>query len=127
LIETVSARRGRRDSRTRDSDHGHHSIPTPGSTAFAVDAYIIAAYWFTSSTSFVNPAVTIARTLSDSFAGISPSSVPWFVLAQVVGGAIGYLLSQILYANPRLPDPRAQPEETTGVSSEQQASSGSAT
>ncbi|HLM22060.1 MAG TPA: hypothetical protein VK390_11115 [Propionibacteriaceae bacterium] len=71
--------------------------------------------------------MTIARTLSDSFAGISPSSVPWFVLAQVVGGAIGYLLSQILYANPRLPDPRAQPEETTGVSSEQQASSGSAT
>ena len=72
--------------------------------------------------------MTIARTLSDSFAGISPSSVPWFVLAQVVGGLIGYLLSQILYANhPRLPDPRAQPEETTGVSSEQQASSGSAT
>jgi SAM-dependent methyltransferase len=47
----------------------------PGSTAFAVGAYMIAAYWFTSSTSFANPAVTIARTLSDSFAGISPSSV----------------------------------------------------
>jgi glycerol uptake facilitator-like aquaporin len=98
----------------------------PGSTAFAVGAYIMAAYWFTSSTSFANPAVTVARTLSDSFAGISPSSVPWFVLAQAVGGAIGYLLSRTLYANPRLPDHRAQPEETTDVSSEQQASSGSA-
>lgn len=73
-----------------------------GSTAFAVGAYIVAAYWFTSSTSFANPAVTIGRTLSDSFAGISPSSVPWFVLAQAVGGAIGYLLSRTLYASPRL-------------------------
>src|SRR3954447_1894224 len=52
---------------------------------FAVGAYIAAAYWFTSSTSFANPAVTIARTLSDTFAGISPSSVPAFVVAQVAG------------------------------------------
>lgn len=54
---------------------------------FAVGAYITAAYWFTSSTSFVNPAVTIARALTDTFAGIRPVDVPGFVLAQVVGAA----------------------------------------
>ena len=54
--------------------------------AFAVGGYIAAAYWFTSSTSFANPAVTLARTLSDTFAGIAPASVPLFVLMQLVGG-----------------------------------------
>ena len=63
---------------------------------FAVGAYITAAYWFTSSTSFANPAVTIGRMLSDSFAGIAPSSVPGFILFQVIGalaaaGLIRYL------------------------------------
>ena len=57
--------------------------------ALAVGGYIAAAYWFTSSTSFANPAVTVARMLSDTFAGIAPASVPWFVLMQVVGGALG--------------------------------------
>jgi arsenate reductase len=52
---------------------------------FAVGAYIASAYWFTASTSFANPAVTVARTLTNSFAGIKPSSVPPFVLAQLVG------------------------------------------
>ena len=56
--------------------------------AFAVGGYITAAYWFTSSTSFANPAVTVARMLSDTFAGIAPSSVPVFVGAQLVGGAL---------------------------------------
>jgi arsenate reductase len=55
---------------------------------FAVGAYITAAYWFTSSTSFANPAVTIGRTLSDTFAGIRPSSVPMFVVMQIVGGLL---------------------------------------
>jgi glycerol uptake facilitator-like aquaporin len=55
-------------------------------TPFAVGAYITAAYWFTASTSFANPAVTIARCLSDTFAGIRPVDVPWFVLAQLLGG-----------------------------------------
>ena len=59
--------------------------------AFAVAGYIAAAYWFTSSTSFANPAVTMARTLSDTFAGIAPASAPMFVLMQVVGGALGLL------------------------------------
>lgn len=54
---------------------------------FAVAAYITAAYWFTSSTSFANPAVTIARALTDTFAGIRPVDVPAFVLAQAAGAA----------------------------------------
>jgi len=53
---------------------------------FAVGAYITAAYWFTASTSFANPAVTIARCLSNTFAGIRPVDVPWFVCAQLLGG-----------------------------------------
>lgn|SRR5680860_88640 len=61
--------------------------------AFAVGGYITAAYWFTSSTSFANPAVTVARTLSDSFAGIAPESV----LMQLVGLALGFLLIRVLY------------------------------
>ena len=58
----------------------------PNVTPFAVGSYITAAYWFTSSTSFANPAVTIARALSDTFAGIRPIDVPWFILAQFLGG-----------------------------------------
>jgi arsenate reductase len=54
--------------------------------AFAVAGYIVAAYWFTSSTSFANPAVTIARSLTDTFAGIDPADVPVFVVLQLVGG-----------------------------------------
>jgi glycerol uptake facilitator-like aquaporin len=57
--------------------------------AFAVGGYIAAAYWFTSSTSFANPAVTVARMFSDTFAGIAPASAPAFVLAQLLGGAAG--------------------------------------
>jgi glycerol uptake facilitator-like aquaporin len=65
--------------------------------AVAVGGYIAAAYWFTSSTSFANPAVTLARTLSDTFAGIAPSSVPGFLAAQVVGGGLGLLLVRVLF------------------------------
>jgi arsenate reductase len=65
--------------------------------AFAVGGYLLAAYWFTSSTSFANPAVTVARMLSDTFAGIAPASVGPFVLAQLAGGALGYLLIRALY------------------------------
>ena len=63
----------------------------------AVGAYIGAAYWFTSSTSFANPSVTVGRMFTDTFAGIEPSSVPGFVLAQLVGGALGLLLVRALY------------------------------
>jgi glycerol uptake facilitator-like aquaporin len=68
---------------------------------FAVGGYIAAAYWFTSSTSFANPAVTIARMLTDTFAGIRPSSAPMFVVAQVAGGLGAVALARFLY--PRLP------------------------
>jgi glycerol uptake facilitator-like aquaporin len=59
---------------------------------FAVGAYITAAYWFTSSTSFANPAVTIARSLSDTFAGIRPGDVPGFIVAQLLGAAAATVL-----------------------------------
>ena len=59
---------------------------TPRATPFAVAAYIVAAYFFTASTSFANPAVTLARAFTDTFAGIRPVDVPGFVLAQLVGG-----------------------------------------
>jgi len=64
---------------------------------FAVGAYITGAYWFTSSTSFANPAVTIARTLSDTFAGIAPASVPGFVVAQVLGAVIAVGVIRMLW------------------------------
>lgn len=67
---------------------------------FAVGAYIGGAYFFTSSTSFANPAVTIARTLSDTFAGIDPSSAPAFIGMQVVGLGVGVLAIRALYPNP---------------------------
>lgn len=67
--------------------------------AFAVGAYITAAYWFTASTSFANPAVTIARSLSDTFAGIRPSDVPWFIVAQLLGAVAATLLFRWLVPN----------------------------
>jgi glycerol uptake facilitator-like aquaporin len=63
---------------------GCRAHPAPV-TAFAVAAYITGAYWFTASTSFANPAVTIARSLSDTFAGIRPTDVPGFIVAQLAG------------------------------------------
>lgn len=67
----------------------------------AVGAYIGAAYWFTSSTSFANPAVTVGRIFSDTFAGISPLSALAFIGAQLIGGAVGFLLVRFLF--PRTP------------------------
>jgi glycerol uptake facilitator-like aquaporin len=71
----------------------------PDFAAVAVGLYITAAYWFTASTSFANPAVTVARALSDTFAGIAPASAPAFILAQVAGallaaGVFGWLLKE---------------------------------
>jgi glycerol uptake facilitator-like aquaporin len=66
--------------------------------AYVVGGYITAAYWFTSSTSFANPAVTLARTLSDTFAGIAPSSALVFVVMQLVGGALGLVLVRALFS-----------------------------
>lgn len=66
-------------------------------SAVAVAAYIGAAYWFTSSTSFANPAVTVGRVFSDTFAGIAPASVPAFIAAQFLGAALGFALVGALY------------------------------
>ena len=77
--------------------------------AVAVGGYIAAAYWFTSSTSFANPAVTVARTLSDTFAGIALSSVAPFVLMQLVGGALGAVVVRILH----VPVPPVPAEESS--------------
>ena len=65
--------------------------------AFAVGGYIAAAYWFTSSTSFANPAVTVGRSLTNTFAGIAPSSVPAFVVAQIVGALLAVGLALFLF------------------------------
>ena len=67
---------------------------------FAVGAYITAAYWFTASTSFANPAVTIARSLSDTFAGIRAVDAPYFILAQLAGAIAATVLFQWLAPRP---------------------------
>lgn len=64
---------------------------------YAVGLYITSAYWFTASTSFANPAVTIARSLTDTFAGIAPAGVLAFIVAQVIGGIAGVLVVGLLY------------------------------
>jgi glycerol uptake facilitator-like aquaporin len=84
--------------------------------AFAVGGYITAAYWFTSSTSFANPAVTVARMLSNTFAGIDPSSVLMFILMQLVGGLLGFGLIRLLYPNaPALADDDASGAAAAGT------------
>ena len=75
---------------------------------FAVGAWIGGAYWFTSSTSFANPAVTVARTLSDTFAGIAPASAPMFIVMQLVGAVIAFGLVRFFY-------PRDDPETADAV------------
>ena len=81
-------------------------------TPFAVAAYITAAYWFTASTSFANPAVTIARALTDTFAGIRPADVPGFLVAQMLGAAISTLVFRWL----KPPEPHI--EESVALSAE---------
>ena len=73
----------------------------PDQIAAAVALYIVAAYWFTSSTSFANPAITVARALSDSFAGIAPADAPGFIAAQFAGAFAGSLAGRALF--PRSP------------------------
>ena len=78
------------------------------SAAAAVGAYIGAAYFFTSSTSFANPAITVGRMFSDTFAGIAPSSAPAFIAAQIIGGALAVLVIRALY-------PRLAPAEAAEI------------
>ena len=88
----------------------------PGAVPFAVGAYITAAYWFTSSTSFANPAVTIGRAASDTFAGIRPVDVPGFVLAQLVGAAAATATFRWLV--PSLPEVAERVVDRPGVEEE---------
>lgn len=85
--------------------------------AYAVGGYITAAYWFTSSTSFANPVLTIARMLSDTFAGITPSSVPLFVLMQLIGAAVAFVLVRYLWPAPPTPERRSsiRPAVSEGI------------
>jgi glycerol uptake facilitator-like aquaporin len=92
----------------------------PEAVAFAVGGYITAAYWFTSSTSFANPAVTIARIFRDTFAGISPTSVPLFIVFQIVGAALGTALVVMLYPDaPQATDAVVVPHDTRSQRAEE--------
>jgi glycerol uptake facilitator-like aquaporin len=73
----------------------------PNDAAWRVSAWIGAAYWFTASTSFANPAITIARSLSDTFAGIAPAHAPAFVASQLAGALVGLLLANYLLTDHR--------------------------
>lgn len=88
-----------------------------------VAGWILAAYWFTSSTSFANPAVTLARSATDTFAGIAPASVPGFVLAQLVGVGAGLLLMSLVAPQP---DPGRVPRWSRGQPSEHTTHGGAA-
>jgi arsenate reductase len=77
--------------------HGCVRTGRASAVPFAVGVWIGGAYWFTSSTSFANPAVTIARTLSNSFAGIKPSSAPMFIVMQIIGALIAFGLIRFIY------------------------------
>jgi glycerol uptake facilitator-like aquaporin len=79
----------------------------PEAVAYAVGLYITAGYWFTASTSFANPAVTVARALTDTFSGIQPAHAPGFIAAQLVGAAAATTLFGWLLAPARSPDPAA--------------------
>jgi len=79
-----------------------------GSAPAAVGAYIGAAYWFTSSASFANPAITIGRMFSDTFAGIAPSSAPAYIGAQLIGGALAVVVIKALY-------PAITPADAAGI------------
>lgn len=82
---------------------------TPASVPYAVGLYITSAYWFTASTSFANPAVTIARSLSNTFAGIAPTGVIAFIGAQLLGMLVAVVLARWLWRQTKLP----QAAETT--------------
>lgn len=71
---------------------------TPNAAAYLMGLYITAAYWFTASTSFANPAVTVTRAMTNSFAGISPGSVPGFIVAQLAAAVVGYWVCGWLFA-----------------------------
>jgi glycerol uptake facilitator-like aquaporin len=78
---------------------------TPAAIPYAVGLYITAAYWFTASTSFANPAVTIARSISDTFAGIAPSGIMAFIAAQLAGMLVAVVLAHWFWTTTRTARP----------------------
>jgi len=78
--------------------------PSPAEASWRVPAWIGAAYWFTASTSFANPAITLARSLTDTFAGIRPVDAPAFVIAQLVGAVAASLIGRVLVTTPNSPE-----------------------
>jgi glycerol uptake facilitator-like aquaporin len=99
--------------------HGCVRTGRASAVPYAVGAWIGGAYWFTSSTSFANPAVTIARTLSDTFAGIEPASAPMFIAMQVLGALIAFGLVRFLYPLDGDPLPRPESRSTEPRTQEQ--------
>ena len=81
----------------------------PAAVPYAVAVYIVAAYWFTASTSFANPAVTVARSFTNTFAGIRPADAPGFIAAQLAGAALAVLFDGWLYHGARKPLPEITP------------------
>jgi arsenate reductase len=86
----------------------------------AVGAYIGAGYFFTSSTSFANPAITVGRMFSNTFAGIAPASAPSFIAAQILGGAVAFALIRVLYPKPA-EEPTLQNEPTAAQAAQEVA------
>ena len=84
----------------RGNGSGPYVRSRPNAVAAAVGLYITAAYWFTSSTSFANPAVTVARALTESFAGIRPADAPGFIAAQLAGALAASLMAGWLFVEP---------------------------
>ena len=72
----------------------------PRSTPAAVSCYVVAAYWFTASTAFANPAVTLGRALTDTFTGIRPADAPGFLIAQAIGAALAIAVSRLWMRSP---------------------------
>jgi len=83
---------------------------SPGASPYAIAAYIVAAYWFTSSTSFANPAVTVARAFTDSFAGIRPADMGGFIIAELAGGAAASIAFWWLLSERTLQDSAPAPD-----------------
>jgi glycerol uptake facilitator-like aquaporin len=94
----VIARAGAYHLHAHVRTHAQGAHSTPAKASVLVACYIGAAYWFTASTSFANPAAVLGRMLSDSFAGVAPASAPGFVAAQCVGAAVGFAASKLLVA-----------------------------
>jgi glycerol uptake facilitator-like aquaporin len=88
----------------------------PAAVPYAVGLYITSAYWFTASTSFANPAVTIARALSDTFAGISPADAPAFIVAQLVGAGLAAVTARWLWTETAVPSSVGLPHGETSRS-----------